>query len=103
VLNRRGEEERGRGAGLVGKLACLGWLGEMGQVANGPVKKKGIKIWISKLISRFRKIDYRVSGGWNNWKKFPKIVENLGRQECEFESILEGKNLEREFLDFKEF
>jgi hypothetical protein len=44
VLNRRGEEERGRGAGLVGKLACLGWLGEMGQVANGPVKKKGIKI-----------------------------------------------------------
>jgi hypothetical protein len=44
MLNRHGEEERGRGgAGLVGKLACLGRLKEMGQVANGPVKKKELK------------------------------------------------------------
>jgi hypothetical protein len=31
------------GAGLGGKLACLGWLKEMGQVANEPVKKKELK------------------------------------------------------------
>jgi hypothetical protein len=33
----------------------------------------------------FRKIDYRESGGKNNWEQFLKNVENLGRQECEFE------------------
>jgi hypothetical protein len=49
------------------------------------VKKKIIKIQILKLISRFRKIDYIESGGRNNWEKFQKIVQNLGRQECELE------------------
>jgi hypothetical protein len=44
--------------------------GEMGQMANGPVKKKRNNIWISKLISMFWKIDFGESGGRNNWEKF---------------------------------
>jgi hypothetical protein len=36
-------------------------------------------------------------------KNSQKIVQNSGMQECEHEWILEHKNLEREFLDFKEF
>jgi hypothetical protein len=43
------------------------------------VKKKGIKIQISKLISWFRKIDYRESGGRNNWEKFLENCRKFGK------------------------
>jgi hypothetical protein len=44
-LDRRREEERGKwGAGPVCLLACYAGSGEMGQMANEPVKKKRIKI-----------------------------------------------------------
>jgi hypothetical protein len=37
----------------------------MGQMANGPVKKKRNNIQILKLISMFQKIDYWESSGRN--------------------------------------
>jgi hypothetical protein len=44
-----------------------------------------------KLISSFRKIGSRQSGGRKTWENSQKIVENLGRQGCELEWILEQK------------
>jgi hypothetical protein len=77
VGKRKGEVEGGGGPGgpAWGNGPDGQWVGE----------EKRIKIQISKLISMFRKIDYRESGGKNNWEQFLKNVENLGRQECEFE------------------
>jgi hypothetical protein len=46
VLDRRGEEERG--ASPMGRLACWAGLGKMGQMGNGPMKKK------KKIIFKFQ-------------------------------------------------
>jgi hypothetical protein len=48
-------------------------------MANGPVKEEGIQIQILKLISRFRKIDYRESRGSNDREKFQKNCRKLGK------------------------
>jgi hypothetical protein len=43
MLDQCREEERG--AALVGRLACWAGSGKMGQMANGPMKKKKKKIF----------------------------------------------------------
>jgi hypothetical protein len=76
-------------------------VGQLGK--KGRWRKKELKFefqnWflgLGKLITEY--VVTEIIG-----KKFQKIVENLGRQECELEWILEHKNLEREFQTSRNF
>jgi hypothetical protein len=62
-------EGRGPGGPVQGNGPDCQWAGE----------EKGIKIWILRLISMFRKIDYREFGGRNNWKKFLENFRKFGK------------------------
>jgi hypothetical protein len=89
VLDRHGGRRKGKqGAGSVGRLACWAGSEEMGQMANGLVKRKELTFEIQNWFLGLGKLITENPIAEIIGKISQKIVGKLGMQECKLEWIL---------------